>query len=356
MILNIIIGIIIISIIAIVHELGHFFTARAFKVRVEEFGLGLPPRLIGKKWGQTIYSINAIPFGAFVKMAGEVDPDVPDSLASKKPYQRLIVLAAGSVMTIILAFLVLSVAFMVPHTAVTEPVIVKDIAPGSPAAMAGIAAGDRIISINGDALENVAYLIRKTQLNLGEETQLLIKHRDGLEELVIVVPRWKPPEGQGAIGIVLDLEASARDRTVTRRGLPFWEAIPKGAAQLIEISVLYKEGLIAMIAGTAPAVLVGPVGIVQMAGEVAEAGLSPLLEFAAIISFILGIINFFPIPAVDGGRIVFVVLEWLRGGKRVSPRIEGLVHTIGFLLIIAVAIIITYQDILRIITGESPVP
>jgi regulator of sigma E protease len=356
MIINIIIGIVIISFIAIAHELGHYLTAKASKVGVEEFGLGLPPRIIGKKWGDTLYSINWIPFGAFVKMSGEIDPDVPNSLASKKPGVRVLVLAAGSIMTILLAFLVLSVAYMVPHRVVTEPVVVKDIAPGSPAAIAGIEAEDVLLSINGDSLENVSDLVRTIQLNLGEEITILTRHSDASEEMVSVVPRWKPPEGEGAIGIELDLKASALARTVSSRSYPFWEAIPKGATELFEIFVLYKDGIISMITGTTPVALVGPVGIVQLAGEVAEAGLSPLLEFAAIISLILGIINLFPLPALDGGRIIFVILEWLRRGKRVSPRIEGVVHMVGFFALIATAVAITYQDIIRIITGESLIP
>jgi len=356
MIVNIIIGIVIISVIAAVHEFGHYIAARAFKVRIEEAGLGLPPRIIGKKIKGILYSINWIPFGAFVKMVGEVESDDPSSLAQKKPYVKIIVLAAGSIMTILLALLALPIAYMVPHDIVTQPVIIKDIAADSPAERAGIEAGDTFLSVNGKQLENVYDLVRTIQMNMGEEMTVLTRHLDGTEESVTVVPRWNPPEGEGAIGVELDLEASELATTVDRRGEPFWVAIPKGGSELFQITVLYKDGIFAMIAGTAPVELVGPVGIVQMAGETARYGLSPLLEFTAIIGLILGIVNFFPLPALDGGRIIFALLEWIRKGKRVSPRVEGIIHTIGFFALLITLFAITYNDILRIIRGENLLP
>jgi regulator of sigma E protease len=356
MLITIIVGIIVLSIIALFHEFGHFITAKASGVMVKEFGLGLPPRIIGKKWGETIYSINWIPFGAFNSMSGEIDPAETRSLAGKKPGVRILVFAAGSLMNILLAFLAFSIAFMVPHHVVSEPVMVKDIAPGSPAAVAGIRAGDTLLSVNDNPLENLTDLIRGIQLNLGEEITILTRHSDNTEEIVSVVPRWRPPEGEGAIGILLDVEAAELNQTVSSRSYPFWEAIPKGATELIDILFLYKDGIVSMIAGTAPVEVAGPVGIVQMTGEAAKSGISPLLEFAAIISLVIGIFNFFPLPALDGGRIVFVLLEWLRGGKRVSPRVEGMVHSVGFILLIAVMVAITYRDIARIITGDSLIP
>jgi regulator of sigma E protease len=356
MLITIIVGIVVLSIIALFHEFGHFITGKLSGVMVKEFGLGLPPRIIGKKWGETIYSINWIPFGAFNSFSGEVDPAEPRSLASKKPGVRLLVFAAGSLMNILLAFLAFSIAFMVPHDVVTEPVMVKDVAPGSPAAVAGIRPGDTLLSVDGESLENIVDLVRSIQLNLGEEITILTMHSDSTEELISVVPRWRPPEGEGAIGVLLDIETAELNQTVSSRSYPFWEAIPKGATELIDILFLYKDGLVSMIAGTEPVEVAGPVGIVQMTGEAAKSGISPLLEFAAIISLVIGIFNFFPLPALDGGRIVFVLLEWIRRGKRVSPRIEAMVHSIGFFLLIAVMIAITYRDIARIIAGDSLIP
>jgi len=345
----------VIVVLIIAHELGHFVAAKASGIRVEEFGLGFPPRLLSVRRGETLYSLNAIPLGGFTRMAGEEDPKVPRSLASKSIGTRILVLSAGSLMNLLLPILLLSIAFMVPHTMVTEPVIVKEVAANSPAAGADIEAGDVIISINDKPVHNINYLSRYIYLNLGQEITLLAQHGDSTKE-VKLIPRWKPPEGEGAIGIGVDVEAAVSNQTITSQSYPFWEAIPLGASTCVETFVLFKNAIFSMIIGAAPVEFAGPVGIAQLAGEVARAGISPLLVFAAFLSINLAIINIFPLPALDGGRIVFVLLEWVRRGKRVSPRTEGLVHFIGFAMLMAVIVIITYQDIIRIISGEALIP
>ncbi len=348
------IGVIVVLIVA--HELGHFITAKASGVKVEEFGIGFPPRLLSVRRGETLYSLNAIPLGGFVKMAGEEDPKVPRSLASKSIGTRLLVLSAGPLMNALLPILLFSIAFMIPHNLVTEPVVVKEVVPGSPAAMAGIESGDVILGINEKLVHNISELQRYIYLNLGKEVNLLVKHGDSTTEDIQVTPRWKPPEEQGAIGIMIDLEVAQLNRTVVSHHEPFWKAIPMGASECIETFVLFKNGIISMIIGATPVEVAGPVGIAQLTGEVAKAGISPLLEFAGFISINLAIINILPLPALDGGRIVFVLLEWVRRGKRVSPKTEGLVHFIGFVMLMALILLITYQDIIRIISGESLIP
>jgi len=346
----------IIAVLIITHELGHLITAKASGVRVDEFGLGFPPRLLSFKRGETRYSLNAIPLGGFTKMAGEEDPKVPRSLASKNIGTRLLVLSAGSLMNLLLPFLLFSIAFMIPHNLVVEQVLVKEVAPGSPAARAGIESGDMLLEINGKPARNIGDLHRYIQLNLGNEVTILVKHSDSTTEDVQLIPRWSPPEGQGAVGIELDVEAARLSQTTVRQSYPFWKAIPMGAKECIETFVLFKNGIISMFIGATSVELTGPVGIAQITGEVAKAGISPLLEFAAFFSINLGIINLFPLPALDGGRIVFVLLEWVRRGKRVSPKTEGLVHLIGFVMLIAAMLAITYQDIIRIVSGNSIIP
>ena len=178
---------------------------------------------------------------------------------------------------------------------------------------------------------------------------MLVKHNDSTTENIQMIPRWKPPEGQGAIGITVKMP----DPAIVRQHYPFWQAIPMGVSECIETFVLFKNGILSTIIGAVPMAVAGPVGIAQITGEVARAGLSPLLEFAGFLSINLGIINIFPLPALDGGRIVFVLLEWVRRGKRVSPKREGLIHAIGFALLMATFVAITYQDIIRIISGDS---
>jgi regulator of sigma E protease len=144
--------------------------------------------------------------------------------------------------------------------------------------------------------------------------------------------------------------------TVISQSYPFWKAVPLGVTEFSETFVLYKNGIISMIIGSAPADVIGPVGIVQFTGELVETGISPVLEFAALISLILAIVNMFPLPALDGGRVVFVLVEWIRRGRRVSPKTEGLIHAIGFFLLIGIMVVVTYQDIVRIISGETVMP
>jgi regulator of sigma E protease len=140
---------------------------------------------------------------------------------------------------------------------------------------------------------------------------------------------------------------------ITKIAEPFWRAIPMGITECYQTFILFKNSIIGMVIGTTPVVLVGPVGVAQMTGEAVQAGFSPLLEFAAIFSICIGVFNLFPLPALDGGRIVFVLLEWVRRGKRVAARTEGLVHLIGFMLLLAVVLVVTYQDIGRLISGTG---
>ena len=352
MVITILSSLAVIVVIILAHELGHFVTAKASGVRVDEFGLGYPPRLVSFKWGETRYSLNAIPLGGFTKMAGEEDPKVSRSLASKSIGTRLLVLGAGSLMNLLLPLLLFSIAFMVPYNLVVGQILVEEVAINSPAAIAGIEPGDMILRVNGKSVHNTGDLHRYVQLNLGKEITALVKHPDSTTENVKLIPRWKPPEGQGATGVAV----RTSHPTIVSQHYPFWRAIPLGVIECIETLVLFKNGIISMIIGTIPVEITGPVGIVQITGEVAKAGISPLLEFAAFLSINLAIINMFPLPALDGGRIAFVLLEWVRRGRRISPKKEGLIHFIGFAMLMSLMLLLTYQDIVRIISGGSLLP
>ncbi len=342
----------ILAVLIIAHEFGHYITARASGVKVEEVGIGFPPRLLSFKRGETMYSLNAIPLGGYVKMAGEEDPKVAGSLASKRIPLRLLTLSAGSLMNLLLPLLLFSVAFMVPHSVIYGQVQVDEIAANSPAARAEIVAGDTILEVNGKQVNSVGDLQRYIQLNLGQAITLLVRHTDDAVEEARVVPRWQPPEGEGAIGVAVRTVSP----TVVRQSYPFWQAIPMGVRECIDTFTLFKNGIISMIIGTAPRVVGGPVAIAQLTGEVAKAGLSPLLEFAAFLSINLAIINLLPLPALDGGRIAFVLLEAVRRGRRVPARIEGMIHMAGFALLITFILLVTYQDIIRIASGGSLLP
>jgi regulator of sigma E protease len=242
---------------------------------------------------------------------------------------------------------------MVPHDVVIGQVTVIEVAENSPAAIAGISDGDVILSINDKPINNTADLNRYIQMNLGKEMTMLVEHSDTTEEEFQLIPRWRPPEGEGSIGVTI----STLEPTIESRGEPFWRAIPMGIGQTIETMVLFKNAILGLFIGTASIGGVGgPVAIAQITGEVAKAGISPLLEWTAFFSMNLAIINLLPLPALDGGRIIFVLLEWVRRGKRISPKREGLVHLIGFVLLMAIMLAVTLQDIIRIISGNNLIP
>jgi regulator of sigma E protease len=344
------VGILVVLVFA--HEFGHFITAKLSRVRVEEFGIGFPPRIISFKRAETTYSINAIPLGGFTKMVGEEDPKLPGSLASKSIPIRILVLSAGSLMNILLPILLFSISFMIPHDMVSEKVQVQYVAQGSPAQMAAIEPGDMILAINGHTVSNRGDVGYYVQLYLGTRINILTQ-RDELDPSeVSLIPRWNPPQGQGATGITI----TGVDSTTVRESEPVWKAVPESVVHCWEILVLFRNEVIGwFISGTAPQVA-GPIGIAEITGQVAKAGISPLLEFAALISINLAIINIFPFPGLDGGRLIFVLLEWIRRGKRISPKREGLVHLIGFAILMLLIIVVSYYDIAHIIQGESILP
>ncbi len=351
--ISIIAFIIILVILVVAHELGHFLTAKWRGVQVLEFGIGFPPRIWGIKRGETLYSINALPLGGFVKLAGEEDPSIARSLASKGYGTRILVLAAGSIMNILLPLVLFSIAFMIPHSMAYYPVSIESVAENSPAAIAGIRSGDTVLNINGNDIRNGSDLQRYIQLNLGKETTITVKHTDNTTQTVTLVPRWKPPAGQGATGIVI---APAENVSVVSESQPFWEAIPSGVTECYQTLVLFKNEIIHWIIGATTPQVTGPVGMTEMTGMVVQGGFSPLLEFAAFISINLGIVNILPLPALDGGRIAFVLLEMIRGGRRISAKTEGLIHAIGFMLLIGLMVLVTFGDISNLVTTGTAIP
>lgn len=227
--LSVVSFLVVIIVIVLAHELGHFAAAKACHIKVEEFGLFYPPRVLSFKRGETIYSLNAIPLGGFTKMAGEEDPNVPGSLASKSIGVRLFVLGAGSIMNFLLPLLLFAIAFMVPFSNLVGTVAVQEVSPASPAMNAGIISGDVIQSIGGTKMNNAGDYDRQMQLHLGTPVNIVLQHVDGTTATVRLTPRWKPPAGQGASGVALNTE----NATIVRESYPFWQAIPKGVASCI---------------------------------------------------------------------------------------------------------------------------
>jgi regulator of sigma E protease len=347
--LAIVVGVVVLSVLVLTHELGHFIAAKATHCYVEEFGIGFPPRIWGKKFGETIYSINWIPFGGFNKISGEVDPAAPRALAARSHAARALVISGGIILNLLLPFLLMTVAYMVPHNIVQGTVKVADITANSPAELGGILVGDTLVSINGNTLNSAGDLSRNVQLNLGKKTEFTVTHADGMTETITVVPRWRYAAGEGSVGILPE----NINPVIVSESLPFWKAIPEGFIDVGQSLVLYKNGIIGVFLGTVPFTLTGPVSIVQVTGEVARSGVSPVLELASVISIAVGVTQIIPFPALDGGRLLFIFVEWLRRGKRVPPRVETIIHNVGFMVLLALMVLITYQDIARWITGGS---
>jgi regulator of sigma E protease len=341
--------IIILIVLVVAHEFAHFITAKWCGVEVKEFGIGFPPRIWGVKKGETFYSINALPLGGFVRLAGEEDPNVPRSLASKGYGSRILVLASGSLMNIVLPIVIAAIAFIIPHNVFYATMTIDQVADNSPAQMAGIQPGDTILAINGQTITSFDEFRKDIQLNSGKETSITIKHLNSEVESVSLTPRVTPPAGQGAVGILM------KDAAISE-SFPFWEAFPRGFSYCWGTLVAYKDAIASWINGTQNPQVSGIVGMTAVTGEVAKAGISPLLLWAAFISLNLGIVNILPLPALDGGRIAFVFLEIIRRGKRVTPRIEGLIHGIGFVLLMALMLLLVFSDVSKLITTGNVIP
>lgn len=334
--LSIIITIIILGMLIVSHELGHLLAAKVVGIKVHEFAIGMGPKIFDYKAGETRYTLRAFPVGGFNRIAG-MEPGDEDDLRGfnkKSVAQRSFVIAAGSFMNFVLAL----VLFMVVFTGIGIPSnqnIVAKILPGGAAEQAGLKAGDRILAINGEKTANWEELTAMIHSNAGQKLQFSIE-RDKTRFKVSITPVFDKEYKIGLIGI---------ERMWEKQG--FIDSLLLGIKQSIGLGYLLVTSLIQMLVGKIPAEVAGPIGMVQLVGQAAEFGIASILNFAAILSLNLGLINLFPIPALDGSRLIFLGLEGLRG-KPLQPEKENLIHFVGFFLLIGLMLLITYQDILRL--------
>ena len=342
----------ILGVVVVVHEFGHFAAMKAFGIRVNEFGIGFPPRLIGFRKGETLYSLNLVPLGGFVRPEGENDPSATRSFAGKGAGTRFIVLVAGVFMNVVLAIVLFTVFFTFTTEEKIEHVRVGEVSSGSPAELAGLRPGDSILEVNGNSVTEFGELRDQIYLNLGNETELLIQH-EGTQQRVNLVPRTDPPPGEGAIGVT----PRTPGVRATWTGRPPWKALALGAEVTWSVPGALKDAITDWISDDGEIPFAGPVGIAQGTGEWGrEFGLISLMPLAALLSVSLAILNILPIPALDGGRVVFVILEWLRRGKRIPSEKEGVIHVAGFVAIIGLVLALSYNDVMRIVEGNSLLP
>jgi regulator of sigma E protease len=399
----------------LVHEFGHFITAKWAGIRVEEFGIGFPPRLVGFRkrdsggweviWfggkhnaedtydnqkqylyesaggvgtaipetikgdsnagnnqietrtsDHTIYSINFLPIGGFVRMPGENgdinDPEGnydPQSFAAKSAGKRIIVLIAGVTMNIILAMVLFTIAYGLGEP--TFPAEIGKVVQGSPAAVAGLHPGDTLVSVNGHPVKlftDVQSIV--TNAIAADNNQhatvpvtLEIRHAGEKQTVSTTVNvRVHPPQGQGPMGV---------EEKIVFVSSPLWQAPFKGIQHTFTITGDFINQITQMIAGAVKPQLAGPVGIVKITGEVAasvpDLGWWPILSLTAVLSLNLAIINILPFPALDGGRILLILIELLRGGKRLKPEREGIINFIGMAILLTLMVIITVNDVIH---------
>lgn len=337
--LTILAAVFVFGVLVTVHEFGHFITAKLTGMRVEEFAIGFGPKLYQQKEGDTLYSLRAIPLGGYNKIAGMEpdDPAEPDSFKSKSIPARLLVILAGALMNFILPVILFTGIFMVQgqEVPVKEPVLGTVVAEGA-AARAGLQVGDRILTINGQETATWNAVVTTLRANGTKEVQLTAE-RQGQVLTYTMLPQYNEELGRALIGISPKFE---------HKDFSLLESVKMGFGYTQHIIVAMLDGLAKIVTGKAPAEVSGPIGVAQMAGQVAEQGVLPLINFVAFLSINLGVINLLPLPALDGGHCVLLILEALRGkplGKEAMNRIQSL----GIALILALTIFSTFKDITR---------
>lgn len=433
----------ILGLLILVHEIGHFVAARLIGVKVEEFGIGIPPRLYGWRHKGVLWSLNWIPFGGFVKVLGEDSrAGDPESFNSKSPAQRAFFLVAGSLMNFLLAFVLM--IFIVGIQGISSSnIYIAEVVPGSPAEDAGWEAGDRIVEVAGMSVASSSDVGARTREFAGEPLSVIVE-RDGSLIETIVTPRVSPPPGEGATGVgiseVVISEASVEsvapdspaaaadlqtgDRIMAidsepindpyalqfalrdaagstvpvevQRGqesttvslavpdvepeadlfaalgltpaidplfasVPLGSVIPVGIGQAWDQTTQMLSAIRDLITGQAPLnQIAGPLGMGQATSEIVSASPLPLwvtlAQLTILLSLNLALLNLLPLPALDGGRLLFVIVEVLRGGKRLAPEREGLVHVAGLILLLGFMAIVLALDAQRIYEGRSFLP
>ena len=370
MLLAIIVFILILGLLIFSHEFGHFISAKKAGIKVEEFGFGFPPRVFGIKKGETLYSLNLIPLGGFVKIYGEQRPKKPargwSALGRKNKrafynrpiWQRAIIIAMGVCMNLLLAAILLSIVHGIGVPTIIESssmaanaknvqIQIIEIAKDSPAEIVGLKMGDAIQELKTQnssfKINDVEQMQELVARYADKDITLIIKRGNEVLEKTLI-PRISPPEGEGPIGVAL-----AKTGIIT---YPWYAAIWQGiktTGQLIVtfIEFFYQLLKTLILKGVLIGEIAGPVGIAALTSQMTKLGFVYILQFAAILSINLAIINAIPFPALDGGRLLFLAIEKIKGSP-VSAKIERMVNNLGFILLIVLMILVTFRDVKRL--------
>ncbi|MBI4097522.1 MAG: site-2 protease family protein [Candidatus Levybacteria bacterium] len=369
MLITILVFIVMLSVLVLIHELGHFLVAKKFGIKVEEFGFGFPPRVWGKRIGETLYSFNALPIGGFVKLYGEdeagggrIKPetsskkqvaDIHRAFFSRPIHQRLLVVVAGVTMNFLLAVVIITYLITAEGIPVQEKgVSITEIAKNSPAELSGIQKGDVVEKIGNIEITNTKALITETRKHLGEKITIQVRRGDQTQTLS-VVPRKDFPTGEGPMGIAIT-------QKVNFQKYPFPKSLYYGTKQALsdswQVVVGFKTVIVELATRfTVPQGVAGPIGMAQLTGEFVRVGPSAVLALVYMLSLSLAVLNILPIPALDGGRFFFILVEAVTR-RKMNARFEAYAHLVGLVLLLTFLALVSYKDILRIMTGQSILP
>lgn len=323
-----------------VHELGHFISAKSVGMRVDEFAIGFGPKIFRRKYGETVYSLRIVPLGGFNKIAG-MDPDEEQddrSFNTKPIWARMLVIIAGSAMNFLLPISLFFLIFF--FSGIDQPsnqAIIGSVFPDKPAAQAGLMPGDQLISVNHEKIDTWRDFVNQIQGNTGNKLSIQYE-RNGAAQETFVIPEFDEKGKRGIVGVMPQ---------VTNYHPGFFESIGLAFKYTYTISVSMVVGIVQMITGQIAADVAGPIGVAQMAGEVAQQGFVHLLQFAAFLSINLGLINLLPVPVLDGGHVVTLAVEAVRG-KPLSKEKMQFIQMIGFVLLMLLMVFATFKDIARI--------
>jgi len=361
--LTIVIFILVISIVIISHEFFHFIVAKKTNLVVEEFCIGYPPRVFKKKIGETTYSIGLLPGGGFVKIQGMDDSEKKESYSfySKSLKARFFIVLAGVMANFLLAMILFSIGFSIglpeaiedeiPAGAQDIGISIVEVAENSPAQISGIKIGDKVLRIqepiSGEEKEikEVWDVKNFTEKHLGQKLVITLKRGNQILEKEVLA-RKNPPQDEGPIGIVMVKTA--------RISYPWYKAISKGVENTFWLTRATIEYVLRAIRGAIigkplkGVELTGPIGIGILVSQMINLGWIYVLQFTAILSLNLAIINILPFPALDGGRLIFLFIERIRRNP-INPRIENLINNIGFVLLLILMLIVSFQDLKRLI-------
>ena len=356
---TLIIFILVLGILILAHEWGHFIAARRSGLTVEEFGFGFPPRIFSIKRGETLYSVNLLPLGGFVKILGEDGTELenPKSFSSKPVGIRSLITVSGVFMNFLLAALLLMIGFYIglpqivdkDNEALAKNVEIQIVAVSndSPAEKSGIKMGDIMKYVKSGsqniAISEISTLQENINNSKGKEMTIIVQRGKKIFE-INAVPRINPPEGEGALGVAI-----AKTGVIS---YPWYKSLWLGIKSAFILSWEIIKGFVDLlknliISGKIPHNVSGPVGIAVLTNQAVTLGFIYLLQLVAMISLNLTVLNLIPFPALDGGRLLFLGIEKIKGSK-VNPKIENAVHSIGIILLLILVILITYKDILKL--------